>query len=39
VADEWLTLGADADLVHDNIVNFKDYAIIAHQWLEKQLWP
>ncbi|MHC4528256.1 MAG: hypothetical protein ACYS29_10295 [Planctomycetota bacterium] len=38
-ADEWLTLGADADLVHDNIVNFKDYAIIAHQWLEKQLWP
>jgi hypothetical protein len=38
-AQEWLTAGADADLVDDNIVNFKDYAIIAQRWLEKQLWP
>jgi hypothetical protein len=28
-----------ADLHQDDVVDFKDYAILADQWLDKQLWP
>ncbi|MHC4751678.1 MAG: PA14 domain-containing protein, partial [Planctomycetota bacterium] len=28
-----------SDLGSDGIVNFKDYTILADQWLDEQLWP
>jgi len=40
MADEWLDSGnVAADLNKTNRVDFKDYAIFANNWLEKQLWP
>lgn len=38
MSDEWLTIGIEADLVDDDNVDFKDYAIMAAHWLEEQLW-
>ena len=28
-----------SDLNDDNIVNFKDFSILANEWLEEKLWP
>ena len=39
MADEWLTSGIKADIVADNEVNFKDYALMARGWLDEGLWP
>jgi hypothetical protein len=41
MAAEWLTSGSDlkADLNSDNMVDLKDYAVLADRWLEQQLWP
>jgi hypothetical protein len=29
----------EADLNVDSTVDFKDYAVLADQWLDEQLWP
>jgi len=39
MAEEWLTSGTKADLVEDNNVNFKDYAVLMDGWLDEKLWP
>jgi len=39
MADEWLTSGTKADLVEDNNVDFKDYAVLMDGWLDEKLWP
>jgi hypothetical protein len=38
---DWLSSQADlaADLNSDSTVNFNDYAVLAGQWLDEQLWP
>jgi len=32
-------LMSPADLVPDNQIDFKDFAVLANSWLDKQLWP
>jgi hypothetical protein len=39
MAEEWLTSGIKADLIDDNIVNFKDFAVMGNVWGEQQVWP
>jgi hypothetical protein len=34
-----LSTSADADLNADEVIDFKDFAALAAQWLEVQLWP
>jgi hypothetical protein len=38
---DWLAgdPGLAGDLNVDDTVDFKDYALLADQWLEEQLWP
>jgi hypothetical protein len=38
---DWLAgdPGLAADLNTDDTVDFKDYAVLADQWLEEQIWP
>ncbi len=36
---QWVTAGPEADIFADNIVNFKDYCLLADNWLAEQLWP
>ncbi|UCE47922.1 MAG: hypothetical protein JSW47_20280, partial [Phycisphaerales bacterium] len=28
-----------ADLYQDDVVDFKDFALLVEQWLQQQLWP
>jgi hypothetical protein len=28
-----------ADLYQDDVIDFKDYAVLADQWLDEQIWP
>jgi len=37
IFDQQLML--DADLNNDNLIDFKDFAILTVNWLEKHLWP
>jgi hypothetical protein len=37
VAESKITLAAD--VYEDNVVDFKDYAVLADSWLEEALWP
>jgi hypothetical protein len=40
LADNWLTSGSViGDLYIDNKIDYKDFAILAEQWLEDSLWP
>ncbi|MHC4647192.1 MAG: LamG domain-containing protein [Planctomycetota bacterium] len=40
MADQWLLAGqCAADLYCDNQVDFKDYAVLARNWLEDTRWP
>jgi hypothetical protein len=39
MAEEWLSIGNEADLIDDDIVNFKDFAELAKDWGEQQVWP
>jgi hypothetical protein len=41
MAGDWLASGAGlaADLHQDNVINFKDFAVLADSWLEEILWP
>ncbi|MGD8501940.1 MAG: PA14 domain-containing protein, partial [Phycisphaerales bacterium] len=40
VPDDVLSLPSPAaDLNGDGAANFKDFALLLDQWLEKQLWP
>jgi len=40
MAAQWLHTGeATADLYDDNIVNLRDFAVLANSWLAEQLWP
>jgi hypothetical protein len=41
MASEWLSSGTElpADLDTDNGVDFKDYALLAEDWLNELLWP
>ena len=32
-------LSIPADLRQDNVINFKDFAVLADSWLEEVLWP
>ncbi len=32
-------LSIPADLRQDNVINFKDFAVLADSWLEQLLWP
>jgi len=32
-------LMSPADLFSDNQIDFKDFAVLANRWLDKQLWP
>jgi len=32
-------LSIPADLRQDNVINFKDFAVLADSWLEEKLWP
>jgi hypothetical protein len=34
-----LPLLSPADLNNDNRIDFKDFAILANNWLDNQLWP
>jgi hypothetical protein len=31
--------GLAADLNQDDVIDFKDYAVLADQWLDEQIWP
>ncbi|MHC4426677.1 MAG: hypothetical protein ACYSYV_11355, partial [Planctomycetota bacterium] len=31
--------GLAADLNQDGVIDFKDYAVLADQWLDQQIWP
>jgi len=33
------TFSIPADLRQDNVINFKDFAVLADSWLEEVLWP
>jgi hypothetical protein len=33
------TFSIPADLRQDNVINFKDFAVLADSWLEQILWP
>ena len=33
------TFSIPADLRQDNVINFKDFAVLADSWLEEILWP
>jgi hypothetical protein len=33
------TFSIPADLRQDNVINFKDFAVLADSWLEQVLWP
>jgi hypothetical protein len=33
------TFSIPADLHQDNVINFKDFAVLADSWLEEILWP
>jgi len=33
------TFSIPADLHQDNVINFKDFAVLADSWLEQILWP
>jgi hypothetical protein len=33
------TFSIPADLHQDNVINFKDFAVLADSWLEEVLWP
>jgi hypothetical protein len=39
MAEQWLTIGPEADIVKDSIVNFEDYGLLADNWLEELLVP
>jgi hypothetical protein len=41
MAADWLAGGSDlaADLNADSTVDFRDYAVLADQWLDEQPWP
>jgi hypothetical protein len=39
MADEWLTAGVMADLVDDNNVDFRDFTLLADDWLKEFTWP
>jgi hypothetical protein len=39
MANECLTTGPKADLNADGNVDFKDYALMADNWLILRLWP
>jgi hypothetical protein len=41
MADDWLesAAGLAADLNADSTVDFKDYTVLADQWLDELLWP
>ena len=39
VADDWFISRTKADLIKDNNVNFKDFAVLADNWLKEILWP
>jgi hypothetical protein len=40
MAGEWLQSGeVVADVYEDNIVNLRDFAVLANNWLEKKFWP
>ncbi|MHC4423220.1 MAG: hypothetical protein ACYSWR_00920 [Planctomycetota bacterium] len=40
LAEDWLYVGLSAaDLYEDNVVNLKDFAVLADMWLKEQLWP
>ncbi len=41
MTDEWLAISPEleADLYLDNNVDLRDFAILAEQWLDEQLWP
>jgi len=42
MADEWLeSYGIQTDLYYSDptIIDFRDYAVLAENWLEEQLWP
>jgi hypothetical protein len=32
-------IGSAIDLNGDKVIDFKDYAVLADQWLDEQLWP
>ena len=35
----YLAGGSPVDLNDDMKIDFKDYALLANQWLDEQLWP
>ena len=40
MSGEWLQSGeAAADVSEDGTVDFKDYTMLANDWLELKLWP
>jgi hypothetical protein len=39
LADYTSVLSIPADLRQDNVINFKDFAVLADSWLEEVLWP
>ena len=39
MASEWLTAGVLADLIDDDNVNLRDFALLADDWLKEFLWP
>lgn len=40
LAQQWLDMDSDADLIEDSSVDFKDYAVVADKWLgEYSNWP
>jgi len=41
MAGDWLAVDPTlaADLNADSTIDFMDYAALANQWLDEQLWP
>ena len=38
-SSEPLASDPQVDLYEDKKIDFKDYAVLADQWLDEQLWP
>jgi hypothetical protein len=34
-----ILMGSKIDLKKDDVIDFKDYAVLANDWLKEQLWP
>ncbi len=39
MASQWLTPAADANIYPDDMVDFKDYCLLAMDWLSENIWP